>query len=168
MADSWELPEYLKVKTNFSWVLDIIDYFTKYLLSFPLVKNDADNVLLGIKEFVYTIGIPNILQTDNGSEFVNNKVKNFCEKNKILFIQSRPRNPKCNGIIEVSHKEIRKYVLTKFAIQEENEEEIFDLRDVLLEACNTHNNNVHTETGKKPVDLIKNNDHSIYLKVLKI
>ena len=91
----------------------------------PLVKNDADNVLLGIKEFVYTIGVPNILQTDNGSEFVNNKVKNFCEKNKILFIQSRPRNPKCNGIIEVSHKEIRKYVLTKFAIQEENKEELF-------------------------------------------
>ena len=55
MADSWELPEYLKVKTKFTWVLDVIDYFSKYLLSFPLVKNDADNVLLGIKEFVYTI-----------------------------------------------------------------------------------------------------------------
>ena len=93
--------------------------------------------------------IPNILQTDNGSEFVNNKIKTFCEKNKILFIQSRPRNPKCNGIIEVSHKEVRKYVLTKFAIQEENEDENFDLRDILSEACNTYNNTVHTATQKK-------------------
>jgi hypothetical protein len=30
VADTWELLEYLKIKTNYRWVLDIIDYFSKY------------------------------------------------------------------------------------------------------------------------------------------
>ena len=30
VADTWELPEYLKIKTNFTWVLDCIDYFSKF------------------------------------------------------------------------------------------------------------------------------------------
>jgi len=105
--------------------------------------------LLGIKEFVFSIGVRHILQTDSCLEFVNSKMKEFCQDNNITFIQSRQRNPKCNCIVEVSHREIRKYVLTKFAIDEENENnDGFNLKDVLLDACYTHNNNVHTSTKK--------------------
>ena len=38
VADTWELPEYIKIKTNFTWVLDIIDYFSKFILSYPLIQ----------------------------------------------------------------------------------------------------------------------------------
>ena len=38
VADMWELPEYIKIKTNFTWVLDIIDYFSKFILSYPLIQ----------------------------------------------------------------------------------------------------------------------------------
>lgn len=42
---------------------------------------------------VYTEhGVPERLHSDNGGE-VQNQVKNFCEKNKIKMIQSRPYNP---------------------------------------------------------------------------
>lgn len=75
---------------------------------------------------------------------MNAKIKGFCKDHNIIFIQSRPHNPKCNGKVESSHKEIRKFVLTKYTIGEENEsEDDFNLKEVLLEACFTHNNNVH-------------------------
>ena len=163
-ADTWELPKYLKIKTNFTWVLDCIDYFSKFIQSYPLTNKDSNNVFKAIKEFTYTLGIPNILQTDNGLEFLNKELTDFCNKHNIAFIQPPARNPKCNGIVEVSHKEIRNHVLTKYALNEDNDA---DLKDILLEACYIHNNNVHTSTKKKPIDLIKNTDKDIYLEVLE-
>jgi len=97
------------------------------------------------------MGFPNILQTNNGSEFVNSKIVKFCKDNNITFIQSRPRNPKCNGIDEVSHKNIRKYVLTNYALDdtldEKNNDE-FNLKEILLEVCFIHNSHTHTTTKK--------------------
>lgn len=53
VADTCELPEYLKIKTQYAWVLDIIDYFSKYILSYPLILKNADNILIGIKEIIF-------------------------------------------------------------------------------------------------------------------
>lgn len=61
VADTWELPEYLKVKTNFTWVLEYIDYFSKFIQSYPLKNRDSNDALLGIKQFPSSIGFPNIL-----------------------------------------------------------------------------------------------------------
>ena len=146
--------------------MDIIDYFSKYILSYPLQRKDSENVLPSIKEFVYSVGRPNIIQTDNGLEFLNNKLVDFCKEKNIQFIQSRPRNPKCNGIIEVSHKEIRKYILTKYATEDNEEISNFNLKDIILEACYIHNNNIHSTKKRRPVDLIKNTDNEIYEEVL--
>ena len=64
-----------------------------------------------MKDFCYFIGIPAILQTDNGSEYKNDIIKEFCETNNISHIFSSPRHPQTNGEIEVAHKETRKYII---------------------------------------------------------
>ena len=117
MGITWKF----KKKNQYIWVLDIIDYFSKYILSYPLIQKNTDNLLLGIKEFCYTLGVSNILRTDNGLEFLNSKLKNFLIEHNIIFIQSRPLNPKCNRVIEVSHKEIRRQVLTKYELEKKME-----------------------------------------------
>ena len=123
-----------KSKTNYIWVLDCIYYFSKFIQSYPLKNRDANDVLVAIKQFTYSLGFPNILQTDNGLEFVYSKLVKFCSDNNITFIQSRPINPKYNGIVEVYHKEIRKYVLTNYTLNEtiydENEND-FNLKEKL-------------------------------------
>ena len=123
-----------KSKTNYTWVLDCIDYFSKFIQSYQLKNRDANDVLVAIKQFTYSLGFPNILQTDNGLEFVYSKLVKFCSDNNITFIQSRPINPKYNGIVEVYHKEIRKYVLTNYTLNEpiydENEND-FNLKEKL-------------------------------------
>ena len=63
--------------------MDIIDYFNKFLMSFPVANNDAINTLNSIREFFILIGYPQILQTDNGPEYKNKLFENFCEQKNI-------------------------------------------------------------------------------------
>lgn len=67
----------LSEKCGYEWIMDIIDYFTKYMMSFPLISNTAENILIGIKAYWIMIGYLKINQTDNGSEYKNQYWKNF-------------------------------------------------------------------------------------------
>ena len=116
VIDGWRLPKNLAEITGDEWVIDIIDHFTKYLWSYPVKDNNAQNALYCIKNFCMMVGYPKILQSDNGSEYKNNIIKNFCIKNNIKQIFSAPRHPETNGVIEVSHKEIRKNVIINYVI----------------------------------------------------
>ena len=46
VANFWELSEYLKIKANFTWVLDCIDYFSKFMQSYLLTRKILNNNLL--------------------------------------------------------------------------------------------------------------------------
>ena len=43
VADGWMLDNDLKSITGFSWVIDLIDHFSKFLMSIPVKNNNADN-----------------------------------------------------------------------------------------------------------------------------
>ena len=108
VIDGWKHPNSLAELSGYTLVIDVIDHFTKYLWSYPVKNNDSNNALNSIKSFCKIIGFPKILQSDNGSEYKNNIISNFCHKNNIKQIFSSPRHPQTNGVIEVTHKEIRK------------------------------------------------------------
>ena len=82
--------------------------------------------------------------------------------NNIKHLKNRRKYPKTNGVVETVYKEIRKYVILKYAEDSKD----FDLYNILLEAINTHNNNIHTTTGFKQIDIINNTDDEINNKVL--
>ena len=67
VIDGWELDDRLKEITGYTWVVDIIDHFSKYLLSFPIKNNDAINIEICLKKFFNSVGFPKIIQSDNGS-----------------------------------------------------------------------------------------------------
>ena len=69
VADGWKLYPELSESTGYTWIIDIIDYFSMFMGSFPVKENNAENALIAIKEFCYYVGAPKILQTDNGLEY---------------------------------------------------------------------------------------------------
>ena len=75
-------------------------------MCYSLENKEADNILKNIKNYILAFGKPKIFQTDNGKEFVNQKVKLYFENNNIEFIQSSPNHPQTNGVIEVAHKNL--------------------------------------------------------------
>ena len=69
-------------------------------------------MLKKIEIYIENFGKCKILQVDNGKEFKNAILERFCLENNIKLIHSSPYHPQTNGVCEVVHKEIRKYIYT--------------------------------------------------------
>ena len=126
-------------------------------------NNDANNILNSLKQFIFSFGVPLLFQSDNGSEYKNHIISDFCSSYKINHIFSSPYKPSTNGVVEVTHKEIKKHVLLDFL---DNEDE-FELNGSLLDAINIHNNNIHSTTGYKPIELFSNTSEEVFEEVNK-
>jgi len=46
----------LKKITGFNWVIDIIDHFSKFMMSVPIINNNEDNILYCLKQYFTCIG----------------------------------------------------------------------------------------------------------------
>ena len=86
VIDGWELDKDLKTLTGYSHVIDIIDHFSKYLLSIPVKNNNAQNILYCLKQFFQFVGVPKIIQSDNGTEYNNSTINNFLTTNEVKHI----------------------------------------------------------------------------------
>ena len=53
VADRWALHEDIKIVTEFCYVIDTIDYFSKFMTSIPIKENNAQNALLENKEILH-------------------------------------------------------------------------------------------------------------------
>ena len=60
----------------FNYICHVVDHFTKFYCLFPLISKSADEVSRGLVEKVFSwFGLPKILHSDNGKEFVNEVIK---------------------------------------------------------------------------------------------
>ena len=160
--DLWYLPKEIVDITNYKYVIDIIDVFSKWIWSYPVYDKSGATALRCFRKYVFSFGKPNILHTDNGLEFKNTLIENFCNKFNITHIFSKPYNPKSTGCIEATHKQIKKFVYDEFYT---NIEEEFFLEDTLLTIINYHNNTEHYSTKYKPADIKDTRDPDLIKKV---
>ncbi|GJW95836.1 reverse transcriptase domain-containing protein [Tanacetum coccineum] len=75
-----------------------VDYFTKWVESKPLATVTAKNILKFVwKNNVCRFGIPGIIISDNGKQFVKNPFREWCQE---LYIQQKftsVAHPQANG-----------------------------------------------------------------------
>lgn len=62
---------------NYKWILQVKDHFSKYCWVKPLENKEASEVYQAMREIFLTFGPPHILQSDNGTEFVNKLINSF-------------------------------------------------------------------------------------------
>ena len=86
VIDGWALDEDIKSLTGYSHIIDIIDHFSKYLLSIPVKNNNAQNILYCLKQFFQFVGVPKIIQSDNGTEYNNSIINNFLTTHEVKHI----------------------------------------------------------------------------------
>ena len=145
-------------KREFKYLLNLIDHFSKYACSFLLKDKKANTVLFCIKECFKKIGIPKQLGTDNGSEFSNNKMKNYLDENKIKFIHGSAYNPRSQGAIERLHRTIKNSLLCR-KIDKGNK---FDLEYELNFIINNYNNTIHETTQFTPNELFYSSSEKLF------
>ena len=85
-----------------------------------------------------------ILQVDNGKEIDNQYIKQYCIEYDIKLILSSLYHPQTNGSVEVTHKEIQKYIFNEYL----NKKEKFNIEDSLFNIIKIHNNKQHSTTNR--------------------
>jgi transposase InsO family protein len=91
-----------KPHNGFKYVLAVIDCFSKFLWLFALQQKEEQYVCEALitvfERFGY--GPPAILQSDNGTEFVNGCIKYLQEMFGYTIINGKPYTPKHQGTVE--------------------------------------------------------------------
>ena len=88
---------------EYYYIAHYMDHWSKFHIIWPLMKKSAIEVSMGLvtKVFPY-IGVPKILQSDNGREFVNEIVKEviLAWPGQVTIINGRPRHSQSQGLVE--------------------------------------------------------------------
>jgi transposase InsO family protein len=71
---------------NRIYALTCIDVFTKFAWLVIMKNKDAQTTLTALKQIIAKMGKPESIYSDDGSEFKNKIVKDYCEENKIELI----------------------------------------------------------------------------------
>ena len=111
-----------------------------------LTNKEAKNIVNKIEQYVLSFGIPKTLQYNNGEEFKNKILENYCINNNIKLIFSTPNHAQANGACESVHKEIRKYILCQYL----NTPITFNIEEEIFSIIKIHNNKPHTTTKRIP------------------
>ena len=92
----------LPVSTHgFRYILVITDLFSKWVEAFPLVGTDSNTLAkILVDEIVCQYGMPEIIHSDQGSNFVSEVIRTLCAMMGVQRTQTTPYHPQGNGQVE--------------------------------------------------------------------
>jgi len=138
-------------KTNFKKLICVVDHFSKYHFVRPSVDGSSKEVEIALRQCFRQMGIPDILQSDNGKEFDNKRIKALLLEKDIEFIHGRPYHPESQGAIERCHRTLQDSLKKQFI---ENKKE-FCLEIALEKFTEAYNSREHSTTKMSPNEAIK-------------
>jgi len=143
---------------GYKYLFNAIDMSTRFIYSVALKSKSDAEVLNGFKK-IYNQSKPKALRSDNGSEFINKKFKDYLEKNGIKQILSEAGKPQSNGMIERANATIKELIQKSLKINPK-----FDWAKNLDQLIENINNSNHRVTGFTPNEIqtaFKNDDNVI-------
>ena len=85
---------------QFKWICHMKDYWSKLTKLMPATSKTADEIVGYISEWIYAYGPPEMLQSDNGSEF-KGAIEYLLKAHGIKKVKhGRPRTPQVHGLVE--------------------------------------------------------------------
>src|SRR5690349_19759314 len=103
------------------YIVVAIDHFTKWIEARALEEADAQSIVQFIYEdIICRHGVPTLMTTDRGTEFVNELITTLSEVYKIRHIRTTAYHPQGNGQVERSNK-IIKDILAKVMPPKDND-----------------------------------------------
>ena len=91
---------------EYVWICHMEDHFSKFHMLFAMKDKEAPTVARCIHHWIAVLGIFEILQSDNGSEF-----KGIClelmRRYGVKVINGRPRTPRTQGLVEQANGTVK-------------------------------------------------------------
>jgi hypothetical protein len=97
---------------EFNLTLDCTDVYSGWVVLFGLLNKAQTWVFQSLATLPHSLPFPLLgLDSDNGSEFINEWLRDWCESNAIQFTRSRPYHKNDNCFVEQKNNAcVRKYV----------------------------------------------------------
>ena len=162
-ADLIDVDSYKGYNRGKCFILTVIDNFSKYVFALGLPNKNARTVLNAFEDIVQNQAegtYPQVLQTDNGGEFVNELLENWARQHNIHLARSMSYQPTSNALIENFNNILRKMMREGF-IRTNSLNWIDYLDDYLY----NRNHSKHSTTKHQPIDVwrsgkdtVRNND----------
>jgi hypothetical protein len=108
-----DLPKSLQGNTT---VLIVVDIATRFLFLRPLPGKAACFVASTLWEILSDFGLPKVIQSDRGGEFVNEVISSLLNDLRISHRLSSSYHPEAQGIVERSHR-TWKTIVSKLAFE---------------------------------------------------
>jgi hypothetical protein len=97
-----------KTLSGYRYIVVAIDHFTKWVEARALEEADAQSITLFLYEdIICRHGVPTILSSDKGTEFINEMIAALTSVYKIKHIKTTAYHPQGNGQVERTNKTIK-------------------------------------------------------------
>ena len=142
-----------------SVILVAVDYFTKFVVLVPLPDQRAITVAKAMVNEVFTkIGIPRLLHSDRGTDFMSALFQETCNLLQIEKTATTPWRPQSDGMVE-------RFNRTLGSMLRQHVDQTQDDWDELLPLCAlAYNSSKHTSSGYTPNFLMFGRDFRVPLE----
>lgn len=151
---------YIKYQGKFIYLGTVEDIFTREIVSADLSNKHDSNLALSIAEGALKKSIPKIFHTDQGTEFMAQRVTNFLESKSVKVSVSDKGSPWQNGFKESFYSRFKdeNADLNRF-------EDLGELVEEIYSFINYYNNyRIHTSLRMSPAQFKQNLVESLYEK----
>ena len=127
-------------------LLSVIDYGSRYPGVVELSSTNSAGVIDKFMEVFARFGLPSTLVSDNGPQFASEEMKTFLGHLGIEHIESSPRYPRSNGMVERFHRVLKERIKSlqpHLPFQRRLQQVLFDIR-----------HSVHRMIGAAPSDAL--------------
>jgi hypothetical protein len=135
---------------EYKYVAHMIDHHSSMHFTEAIKEKSAHEVLHFMRKVFSIIGFPVRMQSDNGTEFVNQLVKDYLTQHKIEEVHGKPYKPTTQGKVERSNRTLKQYI--KKLVAHSNYKCTWF--DVLYEATLCMNTNVSFPIRKSPYEQV--------------
>lgn len=140
------------------FLLTVIDVFSKFAFAMPIKTKNGKTIANAFSK-IFTERKPNALQTDMGSEFVNQHVAKVLADNHVSFFTTRNAEIKC-AIVERFNRTLRGRMFKYFTAKGTH-----SYVNVLHQLVNGYNNAVHRSIGMAPAAVTSEHTAVIFKKL---
>lgn len=160
------LPQYKQQNKGYDILLVCINILSRKAYAIPMKNKNTTTLLHTFKDLIYQIREKDkhplyMFESDNGSEFINKKVKTLLEYERVEQYFCRENDHKCMGMIERFNRTLKNF-LTRYFHSKNTVKWI----DVLPLFIRNYNNRIHSSTGMKPNDTNINDEEEIFIKTM--
>lgn len=158
-ADLVEMKPFASVNKGYKFILTMINCFTKYAIAVPLKSKTSTEIVNALKPILENHKMKHF-QTDQGTEFFNSKVQSLLKRHNINHYYTY--TDKKASIVERFNRTLKGEMWKQFT-----ELGNFKWLQILPLIIDKYNNKKHRTIGQKPIDVNKQNEQEVLLKILK-